>query len=193
MSALAPQRTQGIGWLCLAAAALGHSWLEASMLRHMLLQLPLLLAAGWLIAGRWPAPRRLASFDQHGLTVLTALLFASAYWMIPRALEQSLTEPAAQAAKFATMLLAGALLPGALRRANVIVQLFFLGNFSAMTAIAGMLYQDLPQRLCNAYLLDDQVVTGAALVTVAIGVAVLWSAVQLRRPQPIPANPSEPA
>lgn len=180
------------GSLCLAAAALAHDWLEASMLRHMLLQLPLLLAAGWLLAGRWQAPRKLAVFDQHGAAVLTALLFASAYWMVPRALEQSLTEALAQAAKFTTMLLAGALLPGALRRANVIVQIFFLGNFSAMTAIAGMLYQDLPQQLCNAYFIDDQVVTGMALVALAIGVAVLWSVVQLRQPAAQP-NLTEPA
>lgn len=170
------------GALCVVLAAAAHGWLEASMLRHMLLQLPLLAAGGWLAAGRSRMLRGAARIDQYGVTVLTALLFVSAYWMIPRALEQSLNGALSEAAKFASLVLIGALLPGALVRANPIIQLFFLGNFCAMTAIAGMLYQDLPQRLCNAYLQDDQVITGTALVIAAPAVALLWCVLQLRAP-----------
>lgn len=174
------------GWLCLAGAVFAHRWLEASMLRHMLLQLPLLAAAGWLVAGRAARTGRVAALDEHGLSTFTALIFVSAYWMVPRALELSLTAPAAQAAKFASLLLTGALLPGALKRANRIVQLFFLGNLCAMMAIAGMLYQDMPQRLCNAYLLDDQVVTGTGLVLASLAIAAIWCLCQIRSPRPAP-------
>jgi hypothetical protein len=173
-------RRSASGLLCLAAALAAHGWLEASMLRHMLLQLPLLGVAGWLLAARWPVVRRAAVFDEHGVTILTALLFVSAYWMVPRALELSLNDGPVDAAKFASLLAIGALLPGALTRANTVIQLFFLGNFCAMTAIAGMLYQDLPQRLCNAYLLDDQVTTGVALVASSVAVALVWSVLQWR-------------
>jgi len=48
-----------------------------------------------------------------------------------------------------------------------------------MMAIAGMLYQDMPQRLCNAYSLDDQVVTGVGLVVASIGIAAAWCVWQL--------------
>jgi hypothetical protein len=167
---------------CLLAAALPRVWLEASMLRHMLLQLPLLVAAGWLLgealAKRWPdrlgERARIAAFDQHGVTGLTALLFISAYWMIPRALELSITDPLIEAAKFISLTALGAILPGSLQRANWIVQLFYMGNLSWMTAIAGVQYQNMPQRLCNAYLLDDQIATGAALVCASIAIALLW-------------------
>ena len=164
------------GLACLLAAALPRHWLEASMLRHMLLQLPLLLTAGWLLSAS-PVPRwfqRAAIFDQQGICGLTALLFISAYWMIPRALEQSINLPLAEAAKFISLPLLGAILPGSLRRANWIVQLFYLGNFSWMTAIAGIQYQNMPQRLCNAYLLDDQAWTGIALTVAAVIIAIFW-------------------
>jgi hypothetical protein len=55
-----------------------------------------------------------------------------------------------------------------------VVQGFFLGNVLPMTVIAGTLYQDAPQRLCNAYRLDDQQQLGLALVWAAALVALGW-------------------
>lgn len=163
------------GAALLAAALLFRGLLEATMLGHMMAQLPLIFAGGWLLAGRAARDsERLADCDRHGLAGLTALLFISACWMIPRALELSLGEPLAELAKFASVALLGAVLPASIARANVVIQLFYLGNFSAMTAIAGMLYQDMPEQLCNAYLQDDQARTGAFLITAAVAAAVGW-------------------
>lgn len=146
------------------------------MALHMVVQLPMIVVAGAL-AGTGRGAR--AHWDAHGLAGLTWLLLASAYWMVPRALEQALTMPLAELGKFASLFLAGFLLPGALARAAAVIQLFFLGNFCAMMAIAGMLYQDMPQRLCNAYTLDDQVITGVGLVVASIGIAAAWCIWQL--------------
>jgi hypothetical protein len=171
-----PLRRRAAGLACLALAALPHHWLEAQMLRHMLLQLPLIALAGCLLAGRSRVLQRARACDEHGINGLTALLFVSAYWMIPRALEASIDHIGPELAKFASLLLLGALLPGSFRRAGTMVQLFFLGNFCWMTAIAGIQYQALPQRLCNAYLLDDQQLTGVMLVVASVAVAILWCA-----------------
>lgn len=154
--------------------------LEASMLRHMLVQLPLLVLCGALLRPWLRLPPGLARWDFQGLTTFTAAAFITTYWMIPRALEQALFEPLAAGAKFASLLLLGAALPGALRRAHVVVQLFYVANICAMMAIAGMLYRELPQRLCNAYLLDDQTVTGTALVALALALGVGWCIVNAR-------------
>ncbi|MYN05172.1 hypothetical protein GTP41_24050 [Pseudoduganella sp. DS3] len=160
----------------LGGALLLRGPLEASMALHMVVQLPMIVVAGAL-AGTGRGAR--AHWDAHGLAGLTWLLLASAYWMVPRALEQALTMPLAELGKFASLFLAGFLLPGALARAAAVIQLFFLGNFCAMMAIAGMLYQDMPQRLCNAYTLDDQVITGVGLVVASIGIAAAWCIWQL--------------
>jgi hypothetical protein len=163
------------GALLLGAAFLLRDLLEATMLGHMVLQIPVIFFGGLLLFGRAvrnSAP--FASIDRHGLTGLTALLIVSSYWMIPRALEFTLTMPGYELAKFASWALLGAALPASIARANIVIQLFYLGNFCAMTAIAGMLYQDVPEQLCNAYLKDDQALTGAFLIILAVAAAVGW-------------------
>jgi hypothetical protein len=178
------------GVLLLALAIAFRQQMESSMALHMLLQIPLLLCAGALIASTLAAASRerhvlawLAghwrSHDENGVTGLVALTVASAYWMIPKALDHVLASPTADFWKIVSLLAIGAMLPGAFARANRIIQLFFLGNLVSMMAIAGMLYQDAPQRLCNSYLMDDQVVAGTGLVVFAIAIALAWVAHQI--------------
>lgn len=169
------------------AAIMFKQSLESTMARHMLLQIPMLVAAGACIAlglqhngGGWSAltiasiASRLRGYDENGITGLFAFLLASAYWMIPKALDGAALSLTMDAGKFLSLLLAGLLLPGSLSRANIIIQLFFIGNFASMTAIAGMLYQDTPRRLCNLYLMDDQLVAGTGLVMLALVVPLAW-------------------
>lgn len=163
------------GVLLLAGAWLFRAPLEATMLGHMVAQLPMIFFGGMLLGSRTARnSATLASFDRHGLTGLTALLILSSYWMIPRALEFVLTQPLHELAKFVSWALLGAVLPASIARANIVIELFYLGNFCAMTAIAGMLYQDVPEQLCNAYLKDDQALTGAFLIIFAVAAAVGW-------------------
>jgi len=185
MNAVGRRAAALITSVALAALALGgRQWLEGTMARHMLLQIPMLLAAGAAFAcGLSPAndaaitaplAGRLRHWDENGIVGLSAFLLASAYWMIPRALDSAAASLPVDAGKAAALLLAGLLVPGSLARADTIIQLFFVGNFAWMSAIAGMLYQDTPQRLCNLYLIDDQIVAGTGLVALALAVPLLW-------------------
>ena len=166
--------------LLIAAIAWRHD-LERTMTRHMLVQIPMLLTAGVACSRCLSALphgpgllRRLGAWDAHGLTGLLVFLLTTAYWMIPRALDSAVASVAAEQAKMVSLVVAGFLLPASLARANTILQLFFLGNFASMMAIVGMLYQDAPQRLCNFYLVDDQVWAGMGLVALAIAIPLLW-------------------
>lgn len=175
----------------LAFALVFRPWLERSMALHMLLQIPALACAGSLAAlatsrmpwrdngltGAWL--RYVRTYDDHGITGLVVFLLVTAYWMIPKALEHALIGTAAEAGKFLSLFLAGLILPASLTRANKIIQLFFLGNFAPMMAIAGLLYQDAPQRLCNYYLRDDQVIAGIGLVVFSIAIPLAWGLRQL--------------
>ncbi|MEO8250707.1 MAG: hypothetical protein ABI589_15210, partial [Burkholderiales bacterium] len=49
-----------------------------------------------------------------------------------------------------------------------------------MTAVVGQLYVDSPARVCNAYLLDDQIRLGQMLVWLTAIVAVGWLALVTR-------------
>lgn len=163
------------------------------MARHMLLQFPLLLVAGAALASSLP-PRlcaRIEPFNAHGLAGLLIFLVVSGFWMIPRALDQALLSPQMELAKFATLLTAGGALQLSWRVAGTIVQTFFTGNWVWMTAVAGLLYQDVSARLCNAYLLDEQVVAGRGLVVLAAVMPTVLVGLLMMRGG-LAANPDAP-
>lgn len=175
-----PRWRAALGLLLAAVLALTpvRALLEASMLRHMLVQAPLLLLAGALLASAaGPGLRAaLARWNVLGISGLVAAGAVLGLLMVPRVLDLALAEPAVEAAKFALLLLAGAALALSWRPAGLLVQAFFLGNMLPMTAVAGQLYADSPVRVCNAYLLDDQARLGEWLIALACAAAVLWLA-----------------
>lgn len=145
---------------------------------QMLAQFPLLAGAGYLLASalptRWRA--RIEPWNAYGITGLTFAALVLSLLMIPRALDLALVDLRIEAAKFLALLACGAAVQLSWRRAGLVVQGFFLGNVLPMMGVAGQLYQDSPLRLCNAYLLDDQVWLGQALVALAVAIAVAWIA-----------------
>lgn len=174
-------RTQAALGLALCALlawpALRHA-LEASMWRHMVLQFPLLMAAGALLAAVLPPSARgaVARWNAHGIAGLVGVAGVLAVLMVPRALDLALRDPAIEAVKCAALVLAGAALRLSWRAAGLVVQGFFLGNMLPMTAVVGQLYIDAPLRLCNAYLLDDQARLGQWLIALAALLALGWLA-----------------
>jgi hypothetical protein len=164
----------------------------------MLVQFPWLAACGFVLAGAIP-PRwreRLDGGNAFGITGLLFVAIATAVLMIPRVLDLALLDARIEAAKWLALLACGAALRLSWRRAGLLVQGFFLGNVLPMTAAIGQLYEDSPLRLCNAYLLDDQVRLGQSLVALAVAVAVAWMAlafVVLYRRDAAGALPDAPA
>jgi hypothetical protein len=177
----------------LLLAAVLESILTGSMSLHMLLHIPLILLSGVLAAvalvaggigraGRFLRLRELyAKYNEYGIPGLLLCTFVAAYWMIPRSLDQVLVSAPANGIKYLGLFIAGTALCDSLRRSNSVINLFFLGNFSWMTAIVGLLYQDNPERLCNFYLLGDQEVAGRGLVIVAVLVPLAWLVAERRR------------
>jgi hypothetical protein len=151
--------------LWLLVPALRHL-VEASMSLHMLLQFPLLLAAGWAAAG-W-LPRRLAArlghVDGLGLSSATLASCVSAFWMIPAALDLAVLDGWVALLKYLSWLLAGLLLAEGWQRLGGIPATYFLGNAAWMLITAGLLYRDAESRLCVSYLFDEQSVSGNGLV-----------------------------
>lgn len=164
--------------LCVLALPALRQLLESGMTRHMLAQYPLLAACGWLLAGALPAAWRIrvARWNVLGISGLFAVALVLGVLMIPRVLDLALVDGRVELAKSLALLACGAALRLSWRRAGLLVQGFFLGNVLPMTAVAGYLYQDSPIRLCNAYLLDDQLRLGQLLVGICIAVALAWLA-----------------
>ncbi len=167
-----PGRFAAIAWLVLLTPLVRRA-LESSMTAQMLLQLPLLAGVGVLSAQALTARARarIDRWNYLGISGLVLASVASAFWMLPRTLDASVTEPLVAAAKHLSVpLLVG--LPFALicSRMNFIVCGVFLLEFIATFFRLGWLYLISPERLCNLYLLDDQQRLGRYML--AIGAAL---------------------
>ena len=146
--------------------------LEADMARHMLIEFPCLLAAGAALG--WASRGAIARWNLRGLLGFAFLSLTLGYWMIPAALDASVGNGWAAAAKWLTLLASGALLPASARAAPLPIQGFMLGNVVWMTATAGLVYQSADRQLCLYYLADAQVVAGQGLVVAAAVIGVAW-------------------
>ena len=192
---VAPGRRVPWIWAAAALACLGlalgaRSRLEALMSLHMLVQIPLLVLAGLFAEQAWQARRRAPSaapqaqpawsYNEHGVPGLLLLSLVGAGWMIPKALDDALTDWRVAAFKYLGLPVCGWLLRASLRRAPTVIRLFFLGNFCWMGAIVGMTYLDQPVRLCNAYLQDDQDWAGRGLIALAIILPSCWLLAELK-------------
>lgn len=168
----------GLGALyLLLATPAARAWLEATMSGHMLLQIPLLVAIGivacHLLPQRWQAALLAAAGGV--VPCVLVVLFASSYWMLPRALDAALTRPLAETAKFLSLpMLVGLPLGLAWKPLKTIGRGFVLTNFISMLAVLGWLYIAAPVRVCNNYLVDQQESAGWWMVKLALLLFFGW-------------------
>jgi hypothetical protein len=180
MTAISPARASAIAgvalWAFLALPPLRRK-LEAEMALQMTVQLPLLGVAGGMIAQglRRAEPVWLREIDWLGLPGITLALFAMAFWILPRSLDGALADPRIELAKFSALpLLAGLPLAASWRRLPALGRGFLGANAISMLGTVGGLYLVAPVRLCAYYRIDQQAVTGRALIAVAAASGLLW-------------------
>lgn len=163
-------------YLLLATPA-ARAWLEASMVGHMLLQIPLLIligiSAGHLFPEGWK--NKLLAAAGGAVSCVLIALFASSFWMLPRTLDAALTSPLIETAKFVSLpALVGLPLALAWERLSAIGRGFVWTNLISMVAVLGWLYIAAPTRICNNYLVDQQESAGWWLVKLALMLFACW-------------------
>jgi len=166
------------GALLLVVLALpaARDFLERIMVAHMLVQIPLLATAGALAATALPVmvKRRVAVWNRGGVTLTLLTVIVSSWWMVPRALDWALASPFMEAAKFATLpLFVGAPLALSWSSLGSMGRGFVIANVLPMWAVVGWAYIAAPVRVCNYYLLDQQVAAGVGLVSVSVALGIL--------------------
>ncbi|HYG85599.1 MAG TPA: hypothetical protein VD978_05005 [Azospirillum sp.] len=170
-----PQPAGGIAlWLMLAAPPV-RTAAEADMSLHMLVQIPLLMVAGWLLAGalRPPAWFRLA--DEGGWAGTLVAVLAASYWMVPRVLDAALVDLRFEFLKFVGLpLLVGAPLRWSWPRLSALGRGFVITNMLSMTAFVGWLYVAAPVRVCVYYMAEQQVMAGKLLLAATAAAGLLF-------------------
>lgn len=145
--------------------------LEQVMVAHMLVQIPLLAIVGALGVTAVPqrVRARIAEWNRAGVSGTLLALIASSWWMVPRALDWALASPFMEAAKFVTLpLFVGAPLALSWTALGTMGRGFVIANVLPMWAVVGWAYIAAPVRVCNYYLVDQQVAAGVGLVIVSI-------------------------
>lgn len=162
----------------------GRRLIEQSMVWHMAVQVPLLMAAGWLSMGAMSQARAwrwTADWNRYGLTGLLAAQVVLAYWMLPSAIDRAVVSPLADVLKVTTLLACGALLQSSVWRPPAVLQLFIVGSAVPMTVWLGVYFATTDRRLCNAYTLDSQTTAGICIAVWGVAVATAWVVVVLRQ------------
>jgi hypothetical protein len=151
--------------------------LESDMAMHMTVQVPLLVALGLLLASvlRRHEPHWLADADWLGIPGLVLVVFATSFWMLPRALDSAIADPFIDAAKFVSLpLLVGLPLGLSWSRMPPLGRAFIWANFIPKVGAIGALYLAAPTRLCAYYRLDQQAAAGWTLIGIAILLGTSW-------------------
>ena len=178
----APARFDGAALLAAAAlfaivATPVGGWTASTMAGHVLVQIPMLIAAGFVL-GRLFEPRirrALAVLNAGGIAGILLASFTIAFWMIPRWLDGSLTSDWIAGAKYLSLvLLAGMPLAWSWSRLHPVARGVVKIEFLAMLFRLGWLYLISPDRFCNNYLLTDQVWLGRGMIVVAISLSITW-------------------
>lgn len=160
-------------WILLAMPPM-RSWMEASMVLHMGVQIPLLVVAGVSIGMSILArrPDLGCKWNGYGIAGILTVLFTVLFWMLPRNLDAALNSTAFEITKFLTLpLLAGVPLALSWPRLPLIGKGIVWSNFLAMLFVLAWLYLEAPVRVCNNYLINEQARLGAYLLGAGIVVA----------------------
>ncbi|OCA87687.1 hypothetical protein A8F94_07475 [Bacillus sp. FJAT-27225] len=165
------QALYGLMLLVILALPPVANFLESIMIIHMHMQMPLLVISGFFI-GRFfqlKFPQFFAKWNGNGVPGIMLFAIIMMYWMLPRAMDEALSEPLVELWKFVSLpLLAGVPLRDSwmklTRNARNIVIAFFTAAFILM----GWIYVMAPDNLCNSYLIIDQVILGWGYITTAI-------------------------
>lgn len=176
-------------WMLLVVPPIRQA-LQATMTAQMLVQIPLLVIAGWLISGA--VPRRvdaaLARWNSAGVTGVLLASVTAAMWMLPRMLDASVDEAWVAAAKFTSIpLLIGVPLALSWPLMAFVVRGVFLLELTASAFRMGWLYLVSPMRLCSNYLLSDQQLLGRLLLVLGAALCLLlawkliWGRVRVDR------------
>lgn len=166
----------GVLFIGIAATPLS-GLLTETMVGHVLIQIPLLVAIGFGF-GRWLEPRvekRLRHWNAGGIPGIVLVSFVLAFWMIPRWLDAALTNGVIEWAKYASLVvLAGIPLALSWFRLHPIARGVVKIEFLSMLFRLGWLYLISPDRFCNNYLLTDQLWLGRGMIIVAIALSITW-------------------
>ncbi len=160
-------------WLLIALTPMG-SFLESSLLTHVLVEIPLLIFTG-ITAGRLITPHMSRVLNSISIPCVLLAGFTLVFWMIPRWLDASVNDEFVALMKYISVpLLIGIPLGLCWRNLHFIARGVVKIEFLAMLFRLGWIYLVAPDRLCNNYLLSEQQQLGNLLIILGLILGMIW-------------------
>ncbi len=168
-----PVLVYAFGLYAISYSLIGE-WLEASMIRHVLIQIPCLILLGYFYGRQYLKNNSfLLLINEKGLAGILLCIFIGAYWMLPRALDTSLTTPLMASFKYFSLpVLVGIPLAISWEKIHPIAQALVKIELLTMLYRLGWLYLVSPNRLCNFYQLNEQVLLGKSFLIIALLISI---------------------
>lgn len=139
--------------------SVGKGLIQSSMMFHMLIQIPMLILAGYLLNNFHSNKNTLSKTFSLWLWIYLSGLF----WMLPINLDKALAYPSWDLFKVLSLLITGACLKAVFKSYRGLA-LFFIGSTVMMLFFIGLYFQTTDVRLCNAYLIESQQAAGLGLI-----------------------------
>ncbi len=153
-------------------------WLDSSMPRVVLLQMPAWFVLGW-IQGRkrcW----RLATVDPNGLGAFALAIFTIIFWMIPRSIDAVGSSDFADSLLHVSMLIAGFSLAVSFTRLPFVGKAAFAIMGASKVFALGIFYSKYTALLCGSFSLAQQKELGAWLLRLT-PFMVVWAVAAVAR------------
>ncbi len=151
--------------------------LETTLVTHFLVEYTAYILIGFLFGSRYfgSITKRLERFNQGGISGILLATFVILFWMIPRWMEASIDNAfVALFRAFSLTFLAGFALAVSWPLSNAITRSLVKIEFLAMLFRLGWIYQISPNRLCNNYLINDQILFGEILIIIGCTLSIYW-------------------
>ncbi|MRH42553.1 hypothetical protein GH741_07635 [Aquibacillus halophilus] len=144
--------------------------LESIMIVHMHMQMPLLVASGFLMAGFFQLkfPNFLEKWNSNGIPGIILFVIIWSYWMLPRAMDEAITLQVVELFKFISLpFLAGVPLRDSWKKLSSIGKDIVYLYFIIMFIVMAWIYIGSESQLCNNYLLVEQKTLGWGSLAIA--------------------------
>lgn len=161
----------GLGLLIFLIVPPVANLMESVMIIHMHMQMPMLVIAGFLMGKFFleKYPRFFDKYNENGVPGILLFVVIMSFWMLPRTMDEALTEPMMEIFKFVSLpFLAGVSLRDSWRRLNTLLKNSVFIFFTVLFLVMGWLYIQSDSQLCNNYLVIDQIILGWGFMAMAV-------------------------
>ncbi|TSI10685.1 hypothetical protein [Lysinibacillus sp. BW-2-10] len=153
------------------------TFLESVMAIHMHMQMPLLLIVGMLLAPFFQKhfPQFFGTWNKNGVPGITLFMIIVIYWLMPRTMDEAVTEPIVEVFKFISLpFLAGIPLRDSWSKLTGVSKNIIYVLLSILFGIMAWLYIASPTQLCNNYLLIEQKALGWGFLLLAASIVIYF-------------------